>query len=224
MIVSNKKTKASVVLNKLRQDLVQGLYSPGSKLQMDDLKKRYKVGYSPLREALFQLTHKGLITIEEHCGFTVTPLSIDCLRDLYQTRMNLEIQALELALVRGDDKWEADVIAKWHLFSKYLQSDTDEIDTEKWNSLQTEYYNTLIGGCRSPWLIKVIDSLFDQSERYRYACVHSIKTNKTIISEYVKYNDQLVTAILKRDKHKLNDVLKKIWNQSLKTIEAALKL
>lgn len=224
MTVNHKKTKASLVLDQLRQDLVQGLYPPGSKLQMDDLKKRYKVGYSPLREALFQLTNKGLVTIEEHCGFTVTQLSKDCLRDLYHTRMNLEIQALELALVRGDDKWEAEVLAKWHQFSKYLQSDTEEIDPEKWNSLQFAYYKTLIGGCQSPWLIKVIDSLFDQSERYRYACMSSTKNNKKLIAQYLQYNEQLVTAVLRRDKHKLADILKKIWQQSLKTIELALKL
>ncbi len=56
-----------------------------------------------------------------------------------------------------------------------------------------------------------------------YICTNR-KNNKKLIAQYLQYNEQLVTAVLRRDKHKLADILKKIWQQSLKTIELALKL
>ncbi len=219
-----KQTKASAVMAALRQDIVTGLYEPGGKLQMDALKERYGVGYSPLREALFQLMTSGLVTIEEHCGFSVTPLSLDELNDLYRTRTMLELQALDLAITHGDDQWEADVLASWHRLSKYLKSvNKSSIEPEVWDALQADYSYQLTKACQSPWLMKISQLLFNQSERYRYACLTTNKTNKKMIAEYIDINDRLVAAVLKRDKKKAAALLKSTWDQSLASIAGALK-
>jgi GntR family carbon starvation induced transcriptional regulator len=222
MKTSTKQTKASAVMAALRQDIVSGVYQPSTKLQMEALKERYGVGYSPLREALFQLMTRGLVTIEEHCGFSVTPMSLDELNDLYRTRMMLDIQALDLAITHGDDKWEADVLASWHRFSKYLQSVNK--NSLKWDELQADYFYQLTKACQSPWLMKLSQLLFDQSERYRYACLNLNIANKKLISEYIDENTSLVAAVLKRDKKKAADISKSIWNKSLESIASALKI
>jgi GntR family carbon starvation induced transcriptional regulator len=225
MTEKTKKTKATTVLENLRYDIIHGVYPSGARLQMEDLKERYGVGYSPLREALFQLTTCGLVTIEEHCGFTVTPLTREELHDLYRTRMLLEIQALELAIANGDDQWEADVLANWHRFSKYLTpANKNKISADVWNDLQADYFNALVNACKSPWIMKLSQVLFDQSERYRYACLNNTSKNKKVIADYLADNEKLVAAALKRDKKQAVTILKSLWEQSLKSIEEALKL
>jgi len=223
MKTSAKKTKASAVLTSLRHDIISGVYQPGTKLQMEALKERYGVGYSPLREALFQLTTSGLVTIEDHCGFSVTPLSRDELNDLYRTRMMLEMQALDLAITHGDDSWEADVLASWHRFSKYLMSvQKNKIQPEISNDLQADYFYQLTKACQSPWLMKISQLLFDQSERYRYACLNANRTNKKMISDYINENASLVAAVIKRDKKQAAGILKSLWNNSLTSIADTL--
>ena len=225
MKTSAKKTKATTVLESLRQDIVHGVYPPGARLQMDALKERYGVGYSPLREALFQLMTNGLVTMEDHCGFTVTTLSQSELNDLYRTRMMLELQALELAIIHGDDQWEADVLASWHCFSKYLLSaHKNKINPDTWNDLQADYFYQLTKACQSPWLMKISQLLFDQSDRYRYACLNSNSNNKKLIAEYIEENASLVAAALKRDKKRAAAILKSIWDKSLTSIAGALKI
>src|SRR5690349_6424175 len=108
-VEQKKQTKAAKVLDSLRHDISSGHFQPGQKLQMDDLKIQYSVGYSPLREALSHLVSYGLVCMKEQCGFSVAPLSVEDLHDLYLVRTRIEVQALELSIQNGDDDWEADV-------------------------------------------------------------------------------------------------------------------
>jgi GntR family carbon starvation induced transcriptional regulator len=110
-VEQKKQTKAAKVLESLRQDIISSHFQPGQKLQMKVLKSQYNVGYSPLREALSRLVSSGLVCMKEQCGFSVAPLSLEELYDLYMVRIRLEIQALELSIQNGDDDWEADVTA-----------------------------------------------------------------------------------------------------------------
>lgn len=164
-----KTIKSKHRFRKLRQDLVSGYYSPGQKLQMEQLKTRYNVGYSPLREALSRLVANGFVNLEELCGFSVPLLSLEELYDLYALRMELEARALELSMEHGDASWEAEVISCWHRYAKYLDSQlVHPLDPIEWNEFQKEFTFTLIKACQSPWLLKIQDMLYDHSARYRF--------------------------------------------------------
>ncbi|MDE0949342.1 MAG: GntR family transcriptional regulator, partial [Candidatus Thioglobus sp.] len=58
---TSKQNTASQILDTLTNDIIQGEFSPGEKLQIKTLKDRYKVGTSPIREALSQLIAKDLV-------------------------------------------------------------------------------------------------------------------------------------------------------------------
>ena len=57
---TSRQNTASQILDKLTNDILQGVYLPNDKLQIKALKDRYNVGTSPLREALSQLIAKDL--------------------------------------------------------------------------------------------------------------------------------------------------------------------
>jgi GntR family carbon starvation induced transcriptional regulator len=223
-IKPRKQTKTGKVLDTLRQDIVSGYFQPGQKLQMDDLKTRYNVGYSPLREALSRLVSHGLVNIEEQCGFTVAPLSLNELYDLYSVRVAIEIQALELSMKNGDDNWEGEVLAVWHRYKKYLKQGIDnKFDTTAWDALQKEYRFVLIKACQSPWLLKIREMLNDQALRYRFVCLNNYFSNKKILSEFMKENEKLVLAVIARDTDKAIKLTKASWDSSVKLIAKALQ-
>lgn len=51
-------TLTNKVMEMIRQDILLGELAPGQKLVVADLKARYDVGASPIREALVQLSWK----------------------------------------------------------------------------------------------------------------------------------------------------------------------
>jgi len=72
---TSRQNTASQILDKLTNDILQGVYLPNDKLQIKTLKDRYNVGTSPLREALSQLIAKDLVVSENQRGFYVSDIS-----------------------------------------------------------------------------------------------------------------------------------------------------
>ena len=53
------RSQTSLIYDRLRDDIVQGRFAPGSKLKIEELKARYDGGATPIREALQQLRREA---------------------------------------------------------------------------------------------------------------------------------------------------------------------
>src|SRR5579885_2057949 len=221
---SRKLTKATKVQECIREDIIGGFYAPGDRLQMEALKERYGVGYSPLREALSRLVSMGLVEMEEQCGFSVAPQTLEELHDLYNMRAYIEARALELSIRHGDDSWEADVVANWHCFSKYLDPKRNmNIVSNEWERLQKNFFYALVKGCQSPWLLRIHNLLYDQASRYRNICIAKYKNNEKSLHKYIKEMQQLVDAVLSRDVETTIRLSRINWDNTVKVIAKSLQ-
>jgi GntR family carbon starvation induced transcriptional regulator len=199
-IKSRKPTKVAIVLEQLQDDILNGKFAPQEKLPIETLKQRYGLSGSPLREALSRLVANGLVQVEEQCGFCVAPLSLDELADIYNLRAHIENLALEMAILNGDDHWEAEILAAWHRFSKYIDPRINKnIEPAKWDLLQREFLYALVKACNSPWLWKIRDMLYDQAARYRVVCLNAHFNDEKVLRKLIKRDENLVAAVLARD-------------------------
>ncbi len=195
------ESRTQTVWHKIREAIITGELAPDEKLNIEKLKDQYQVGATPVREALNQLDAEGLVRQEKSRGFWVSPISTDELKDLYNLRLMLEQQALELSLQNGDDAWEADVISAHHYLAK-LESDPsfwESPDLMEWSVRYQRYHLSLLSACGSPWLIKIIDMLFMQTARYRYAHMAKGGDVAKTLQKKAKKHQQLTDAIVKRD-------------------------
>ena len=87
-------TAAIAVAERLRADILNCTYPPGSKLRFKSLKKDYRVGFGPLREALSHLVATRLVTTDGQRGFRVAEASIADITDIAMVRTQIEGQAL----------------------------------------------------------------------------------------------------------------------------------
>jgi DNA-binding GntR family transcriptional regulator len=78
----------------VRQDIVSGRLAPGERLRVEHLKDRYDVGAGTLREALALLVSDALVTVEGQRGYRVAEISLADLKDLTDTRVMLETEAM----------------------------------------------------------------------------------------------------------------------------------
>ncbi|UYG00791.1 MULTISPECIES: GntR family transcriptional regulator [unclassified Halomonas] len=157
-------TASSRIFETLRQDLVRGRFAAGEKLAINALRERYQVGLSPLREALNKLAAFGLLVQENQRGFRVPGLSEAELEDITRLRLELEGMAFERAIAQGDAQWEADLLGAAH---RLKRADKTQDMGEAWEALHTRFHRTLVAPCGSAWLIRFIEQLHDQFDRYR---------------------------------------------------------
>ena len=111
---------------RLKLDIIRGVFKPGEKLLMSGLKQRYDLGVGPLREALSQLVAEHLVVAISQKGYRVASMSVKEMQDIYDARANLEAMIVALAIERGDDLWEANILANAHTLSKVMDVTTRE--------------------------------------------------------------------------------------------------
>jgi len=161
------RTLATDLFEQLRSDILHNRLDPGSRLRFKDLRERYHSGLSPLREALMRLVSEGLVVLEDHKGFRVAPVSREEMQDIANTLLELESLAIRMAIEKGDDRWEADVVARFHELSKRQMFATDgTLDTE-WEARNVAFHESLYEACGSPSLKLVCHVLYERHSRYR---------------------------------------------------------
>ena len=69
--VKTSESMTSRVYSLMRNDIISGALKPGMKLKVEQLRGQYKVGTSPIREALSLLTSDHLVERIDQRGFIV---------------------------------------------------------------------------------------------------------------------------------------------------------
>lgn len=149
----------------IKQAIVNGEFQPGQRLRIEQLKQRYQVGGSPVREALSRLVSIGLVSSEGKSGFKVATASEKGVRDAYRTFSQIETLALRQAMELGDESWEAGVVAALHKLASVEQS-RGPVDYAVWNERNYQFHLALVQGCDSPLLLHLRDEVYWQVERY----------------------------------------------------------
>lgn len=194
---TTEPTLNAAVFNRLRADIVACRLMPNERLRVEALRERYRVGGSPIREALMRLQVEGLVELEQHKGFRVSSVSRDRLRDLMHTRIEIEGLALRWSIERGGVEWEANLLSAFHRLSRQRKTGStagNSIDLD-WSREHRAFHAALVAACGSPTLLTIRDGLFDQTTRY---------VSLSIVSKSMPRNDaaeheQIMRAALSRN-------------------------
>ena len=180
----------------LRNAIVRGDLAPASRLRLEDLKTRFEVGFSPIREALSRLLGNGLVELEPNCGFRVSRLSRRDLSDIALMRVSIESVALRRSIEFGDDRWEAALIGAMHRYRRRSEGAfTSDDNLRDWEAAHDELHTALISACGSPRLLTQQRLLLDQHLRYRRLIVIPEVSEDAHVEEH----ERLVALALSRD-------------------------
>jgi DNA-binding GntR family transcriptional regulator len=161
-----RPTEATVLTERLRDEIVSGVVPPGTKLKLVPLAERFAVSRGPLREAATRLAAEGLVTIEDQRGFRVRPVSREDLLDVTRTRQRIEDLALRDSLVHGDLAWEGRVLAACHMLDR-VTSPQDDDGKVAFALHHRNFHEALVSACPSTYLLAFRDQLYALTERYR---------------------------------------------------------
>lgn len=191
------KTAIESVYAAVREDILSGRLKPGSRLPIEHLRSHYEVGSSTVREALSRLVSDTLVTTEGQRGFRVAPISLDDFREIAAMRKLLEAQALGEAIARGDDDWEAGIVAAFHRLSKVEeQLPTNAVRlAADWEERNQAFHDALVAACGNRWLMHFRAILFAQSSRYLRISL----TKRTVPRDVHAEHEALFQATLARD-------------------------
>jgi DNA-binding GntR family transcriptional regulator len=195
---AGSRTIAESTYRRIRQDILWGRFAPGSPLRSDDLRARYGVGVSPLREALTRLASERLVTSVGQRGFRVATLTAYDVEDTMTARIVIESEALVRSIKHGDMAWETAVVAAFHALSRNPIPKEPGPTTEVWAVHHRQFHMALLSACGSQWLIELAALLFDQAERQRILRT-KFGSKKVLKRDTVREHRQIFEAALSRD-------------------------
>ncbi len=199
-IPAPSRTLAEQIYETLKGDLLAGAFAPGAALLTRELLARYGCGISPLREAIARLVGEGMLAASGHRGVRVPLPSVEDLNELYRIRTLLECDALALAMKQGDDRWEAQVVAACYRLERAPLPSTDSgrgAVVIEWETRHRAFHATLIAAAGAPALLRMIEQLVDQSERYRAIRLTRVDTAQ-LVRDVAAEHRALADAVVAR--------------------------
>lgn len=181
------------VYDELLELLLEGDLQPGQSLSIDGLARQLGVSPTPVREAMVQLEHTGLVTRAALKGYRVAqPLTADRMAELVDART-----LLELAAVRGSVPLSPEGI----LHLKAAHADhvvaADEVkesqaqdDHAAWRALRRYYdadwafHRTFFEHCHNSYLLQLAESLSPQVHRMRQSAGRGLTDVDQAVAEH----------------------------------------
>lgn len=146
--IKKPKSVSELVLEQLRNEIIQGVFDLGERLSEASLAERYGVTKAPIRTAYIRLESEGLLEIKPQSGtYVFKPDHLE-LRAMCELRIALEVEAARLA-------FERDPIGVRNQFAAILAQMVMALETsdlEHYQNLDTDLHLMIVDRARSSLL------------------------------------------------------------------------
>ncbi|MBD1568567.1 GntR family transcriptional regulator [Aliivibrio sp. S10_S31] len=210
-------TLTDKVSKMIYKDILSGKLKPGQKLVVAELKERYNVGASPIREALVQLSWNKYVKLEPQKGCWVASISLDELKELFESLRTISQVLLAKAIANGNENWELNVLTSFHKLSKIELKDAELEKLREWEDRYTHFHNALLEGAKSPIMYQFYQDISNQITRYRH-----LNNNPQVISEtyaqYLEEHETMMKFTLSRDSEQATKHLNNHYSKAINLI------
>ena len=160
--MSRYKTRAQIIHETLRQEILLGTLGLGRELAQDEIAARFEVSRIPVREALQTLLAEGLVELRPHRKAIVRKYSAAEIEDIFLIRSILEPKAGALACRRLTP---ADLAAMRAALDG-MSTVGDPPDFIRYLGLNRDFHMTIYRAAGSPGLTQLLEHYIDQSTRF----------------------------------------------------------
>ena len=152
------------ITKELRDLIVAGDLEPGCRVRYRDLAEQFGVSVTPVRAALRELAHEGLIDTRPNAANYVSPLSLDEVEQLYLTRMGFESWLAQL----GAPRLSSRALRVMEERLQRFQTAAEERDSECLVDIAWRMRVVCYEASDRPSLLQKAAELYDRSRRYTH--------------------------------------------------------
>lgn len=168
--LTRHKTAVEFAVDEIKRRIVEQELKPGIRIDQTLIAETLGLSRIPVRQALANLAERGFVLLQAHRSAVVAPLSGSEVRDIYGLRCRMEPWALEESLARFGER---EFALLDDLIGTMVQAARDH-DLARYMGMNREFHFALFGGTRNPHLLRILQGLFDISERYQWVYVNAV--------------------------------------------------
>lgn len=213
-----KTTAATSIYNRIKEDLLHGVFPAGFRLNIKELSERYETSINPVREALSRLAAERIVDQREQRGFSVPVLDQADLVELVKTRCWLEEIALRESIAHKTDDYEVNLITAYHRLTRAKFLLEDGRPNPEWEDRHRAFHLALLANCGSSWLLSFCDHLMFQATRARYLAVTTRNDTGRLRNDE---HEALMQAAIAGDADEAVRLMKRHYGLTLELVQKA---
>jgi len=179
----------------LRVAILSGELAPGERLIETQLAQRLQVSRTPIREAIRQLQHSNLATIDASGTLRVATFSKTDAVQLYDCRIALEY----LSVIGACERITALQLTELEAFvtqaEKMMQSKFSQLTNFQLLDLDYRFHRLLAKSSGNLWLMSLLDQVFDQMALLR---IQTMQQNPEVLEVCTEHR-RIYQAVVDRD-------------------------
>jgi DNA-binding GntR family transcriptional regulator len=199
-IIPRRSLQAEVV-SRLREEIVEGVWAPGMRLQERVLCARYGVSRSPLREACRVIAAEGLLELQPNRGAVVTRPTLTDAIEYMQIVTALQTLAVRLACEHASDEKLAQ-IEKLHL---QMREASERNQIEPFFEFNNQIHEAIVSASGNSALV----SMHEQADRHITRLQNLSGAKEADPALAMDEHEAFVGALLQRDAATAVDALAK---------------
>jgi len=213
--LENYKPLREIVLEALKDAIVNGKLKPGERLMEQQVAEELCVSRTPVREAIRKLEIEGFIIIVPRKGAYVSDVSLKDIAQVFEVRAAMEALAAGLAAQRISD----DQLGVLEKKLAEVESVANSLDLDSIIQFDTDFHEIIYDASKNDRLVQILHNLREQIQRYRTTSLASPGRLKDTIKEH----KELLDAISTRDASLAQRVAKEHIENAEGTIVEAFK-
>jgi len=174
------RTAVEFAVDEIKRRIVEQELRPGTRIDQTLIAETLGLSRIPVRQALANLAARGFVLLQAHRSAVVAPLSGNELRDVYALRCRMEPWAMEEACRRFT---EEDFTELDGLIERMVEAARNH-ELARYMDLNRDFHFALFAGTENPHLLRILQGLFDTSERYQWVYVNAVGSMDRSIQDH----------------------------------------
>ena len=208
------RTLSERIFEIVREQILKGQLPNGAPIRQDALANELGVSKIPLREALGRLEQAGLLVNQPNRGYFVLPMSREQADEIFALRLSIEPQAAAYASQVATDKDRSQAMLAFTALETAADSNLADVAVRN-----REFHIALVEAGNRSVTTQLVERLAILAERYVIA---HLKPAGRDARAHLEHRG-LFDAWLKRDKRKVEKLLKEHIQGTLKDLRAQFK-
>ncbi|MEM9550878.1 MAG: GntR family transcriptional regulator [Pseudomonadota bacterium] len=183
----------------LKNEILLCRLGPGTDVSEGMLAERYALSKAPIRHALGRLRQEQFVVTRGRLGNIVAPITLQDVREVFQLRLLLEIDATRLAAGRVDAQHLRELEAR----VRACHAADGAATSDAYREANHAFHSYIVAASGNDRLAAMVISLIEQHERIIHFSL-SIQNRDT---EFHHVHDSLVDALIAGDSARAADIV-----------------
>jgi DNA-binding GntR family transcriptional regulator len=150
--------------NKIKNDILSCALEPGAQISLSYLSEKYKIGRSPINNALQKLMHESLVLSIPRVGYFISLITIGDMKQIFETMQIIQVNINALAAKNASEDDLNQIVA----MSDFSYVYKDPISYSMFLEKNKEFHIKIASATGNTRLVEILAKVMDEFTRILY--------------------------------------------------------